>query len=118
MIPITDDGPVATAFESPWHASAFSLAVLLNERGHFTWREWSSALGRELAEADGEAGLGEEDRYYSAWLRALERMIAERGLTKEGELSAEIAEWRSAHLGTPHGSPVKLRRPEAKRERG
>ena len=117
MIPIMDDGPAPPAFESPWHASAFSLAVILNERGHFTWREWSSALGRELAETGGDAGLGEEDRYYSAWLRALERLIAERGLAEEGELSSEIAEWRIAHLGTPHGSPVKLRRPEGKRER-
>ncbi len=117
MIPIPDEGPAAPAFESPWHASAFSLAVLLNERGHFTWREWSGALGRELAETAGEADSGGQDSYYSAWLRALERLIAERGLTKEGELSAEIAEWRFAHLGTPHGRPVKLRRPEAKRER-
>lgn len=118
MTPIPDEGPVALAFESPWHASAFSLAVLLNERGHFTWREWSGALGRELAEPAGEADSGGQDRYYSAWLRALERLIAERGLTKEGELSAEIAAWRSAHLSTPHGSPVKLRRAEAKQGRG
>lgn len=117
MIPIMDDRPVASAFESPWHASAFSLAVILNERGHFTWREWSSALGRELAETGGETGLGEEDRYYSAWLRALERLIAERGLADDCELSAEIAEWLTAHINTPHGSPVKLRQPEAKRER-
>lgn len=118
MIPIADDGPVAPTFESPWHASAFSLAVLLNERGHYTWREWSSALGRELAKLDREAGSGEQDRYYSAWLRALERLIAERGLANDGELSGEIAEWRSAHLGTPHGSPVKLRQAEGKPEQG
>lgn len=118
MIPPANEAPAAPAFESPWHASAFSLAVLLNERGHFTWREWSSALGRELAEAEGEAGLGEEDRYYSAWLRALERMIAERGLAELDELSAEIAEWRAAYLNAPHGSPVELRRAEGKPEPG
>lgn len=118
MTPAADEAPAAPAFESPWHASAFSLAVLLNERGHFTWREWSSALGRELAEPGDEAGPEGQDRYYSAWLRALERLLAERGLAKEGELAAEIAEWRSAHLNTPHGSPVKLRRPERKQEPG
>ena len=35
-------------FESPWHAEAFALAVHLNEKGHFTWVEWSNILGKNL----------------------------------------------------------------------
>jgi len=41
-VPRDEDGPV---FREPWEAEAFALAVSLNERGLFTWKEWAKILG-------------------------------------------------------------------------
>ena len=47
-IPRNADGPV---FSAPWEAEAFALAVSLNERGLFTWKEWAATLGDEIKKA-------------------------------------------------------------------
>jgi nitrile hydratase accessory protein len=38
-------------FTEPWQAQSFALAVTLSEQGHFTWKEWASALADELKAA-------------------------------------------------------------------
>ena len=40
-LPRDEEGPV---FAEPWQAQAFALAVKLSEQGHFTWKEWATAL--------------------------------------------------------------------------
>ena len=55
-IPRDEEGPV---FAAPWEAQAFAMAVELHARGAFTWKEWSAALGSEIAsgnESDGDSG--------------------------------------------------------------
>jgi hypothetical protein len=39
------------AFDAPWHAEVFALAVHLNEGGYFDWPEWASRFGENLAAA-------------------------------------------------------------------
>lgn len=104
-IPRDDDGPV---FRAPWEAQAFSMAVMLHERGHFTWMEWTTRLADEIAAAT--AG-GEDDdgrRYYRHWLAALERLVAELGIVPAGELRARYDAWSEAARTTPHGQPIVL----------
>lgn len=98
-------GPV---FAEPWHAQAFAITVMLNERGLFTWREWAEMLSRELrgAEAAGEAEG--EDGYYGAWLNALERLLTEKAVVPEDERQAREDAWQRAARATPHGQPVTL----------
>ncbi len=91
-IPRDEEGPV---FRAPWEALAFSLAVKLHERGVFTWKEWSEALGAAIreAQAQGDPDLG--DTYYLHWVKALEGLLIGRGLADAaqlGELAAAIAE--------------------------
>ena len=76
-IPRDGDGPV---FREPWEAQAFALAVTLHERGLFTWKEWAAALAAEIkrAQAAGDPDTGEN--YYSHWLNALEKLVAEKGV--------------------------------------
>jgi nitrile hydratase accessory protein len=74
-IPRDDGGPV---FREPWEARAFALAVELNRHGHFTWKEWSQALGNRIASAGPDDG---GERYYEHWLAALEDIMEERGIT-------------------------------------
>jgi nitrile hydratase accessory protein len=74
--PHDEDGPV---FDEPWQAEAFALAVQLSESGLFTWKEWTETIGDEMQKArdGGDPDLG--DTYYDHWLRALERLVTEKG---------------------------------------
>jgi len=97
------DEPV---FPTPWAARAFALTVALNERGFFAWPEWSETLGAKLAEeASNDSG---DEAYWSAWLAALEVMLARKAIASE-PLLAELREaWRRAAEETPHGRPIEL----------
>ncbi len=74
-------------FSAPWQAEAFALALSLNERGLFTWKEWASTLGDEIkkAQAAGDPDTGET--YYHHWLATLERIVAAKGLADAGLLA-------------------------------
>ncbi len=104
-LPRDADGPV---FAEPWHAQAFAMTVSLNARGVFTWTEWAETLGAEIAAA-GEAATG-EDAYYTAWLAALERLLAGKGVIAEPERAEREAAWDRAARATPHGEPIELGR--------
>ena len=97
------EGP---AFEEPWQATAFALAVHLSECGAIAWTEWSAALGREITAAAGDPAQAE--RYFQHWLRALERICAEKGMVGAAEIRARQEQWRRAYVNTPHGEPVEL----------
>ena len=104
-LPRDEGGPV---FAEPWQAQAFALAVELSEHGHFTWKEWSTALADELKEA---ASRGEPDdgtHYYEHWLGALERLVATKGLSDPAAMLARKDAWAEAYRRTPHGKPVEL----------
>jgi nitrile hydratase accessory protein len=102
-LPAERDGRV---FEEPWQATAFALAVHLSERGAVPWSEWSAALGQEIQAAVGDAA--QVDRYFEHWLRALERICAEKGMVDPAEIGTRHEAWRRAYLDTPHGEPVEL----------
>ncbi len=100
------------AFEAPWHAQAFALAVHLEARGAFTWPEWTQVFGTVLAEHGRDRGqdgvLNGGDDYFRAWIVALERICAVKGLAEAQVLTALQADWERAYLSTPHGQPVRL----------
>jgi nitrile hydratase accessory protein len=95
-------------FREPWEAQAFALTVALHERGAFSWPEWSAALAEEIemAQRAGDPDTGEG--YYHHWLRALERLVAERQLTDTGTLERYRHAWKHAAERTPHGTPIEL----------
>jgi nitrile hydratase accessory protein len=97
------------AFAEPWQAQAFALAVRLSAAGHFTWSEWSAALGAELRAAAERGEPDDGSRYYEHWLAALERLVTSKGLTDTAALVARKDEWLRAYRQTPHGREVKLR---------
>ena len=105
-IPRNAEGPV---FREPWEAQAFALALSLNERGLFTWREWAATLGDEIkkAQAAGDPDTGET--YYRHWLATLERIVAEKGLSDAKTLTRTRDAWERACERTPHGTPIELR---------
>ena len=103
--PQDGDGPV---FAEAWEAQAFAMAVMLHEKGVFTWSEWAAALSAEIkaAQAAGDPDLG--DTYYRHWLNALERLVAEKGLASAEALRETAHAWEDAARATPHGQPIAL----------
>jgi len=106
-LPRDDGGPV---FAEPWQAEAFALAVRLSAQGHFTWKEWATALADEL-KADAQPDRADDgSRYYHCWLTALERLVVAKRLTDAPALLARKEAWADAYRHTPHGEPVELAR--------
>jgi nitrile hydratase accessory protein len=84
-------------FSEPWEAQAFALVVSLNERGLFTWDEWTQAVA-----------AAPEEGYYERWLATLERLLVARGETDEATLARYRHAWQRAAERTPHGTPIEL----------
>ena len=104
-IPQDNGEPV---FAEPWQAQAFALAVKLSEQGHFTWKEWATALANELEVAAGRGEPDDGSHYYDHWLAALENLVTAKGLANRASLLARKEAWAEAYRRTPHGKPVKL----------
>jgi nitrile hydratase accessory protein len=106
-MPRDSDEPV---FREPWEAQAFAMTLALHERGVFTWSEWAAALAAEIkrAQAAGDPDTGET--YYSHWLNALEKLVAEKGVATQDTLHRYRDAWDRACDRTPHGTPIELRK--------
>jgi len=105
-IPRDAEGPV---FREPWEAQAFALALMLHERGVFTWPEWAEALGAEIkrAQAAGDPDIG--DTYYRHWLATLEGLVSRKGVASSDLLHRYRDAWDHAADRTPHGKPIELK---------
>lgn len=106
-IPRDREGPV---FKAPWEAQAFAMAVALNERGAFSWKEWAATLADVIAEARHRGDIDDGSDYYRYWLTALERIVARKGIVSGEVLEHRRHEWDEAARRTPHGKPIELRR--------
>ena len=104
-LPRDKGGPV---FAEPWEAQAFALALKLSEQGHFTWKEWASALADELKAAADRDEPDDGSHYYHHWLAALERLVMANGLIDRAALEERKEAWADAYRHTPHGQPVEL----------
>ncbi|MGL4636333.1 MAG: nitrile hydratase accessory protein [Beijerinckiaceae bacterium] len=93
-------------FSAPWEAQAFAMAVVLHEKGLFTWNEWAETLSAEIRQAQ---KLGDADNgrtYYNHWLNALEKLVIRKGVASAGLLGILKDQWDEAARNTPHGEPV------------
>jgi nitrile hydratase accessory protein len=94
-LPQDAEGPV---FREPWEAQAFAMTLALY-----------ATLAEEIkrAQAAGDPDTGET--YYRHWLNALERLVAEKGVTDAATLARYQHAWDHAADRTPHGQPIELR---------
>ena len=104
-LPRDEDGPV---FREPWEAQAFAMTVSLHAQGHFTWPEWAEHLSAEITTAHGEGDPDLGDTYSLPWLKALETLVAEKGLVTSKALVQRKDAWDRAAHATPHGQPIVL----------
>ena len=79
-------------FEAPWEGRAFGIAVVLNEDGRYSWREFRDQLVAEIAT---EKAADTPSSYYQQWLASLERLAVAKGLVTEAELETRTAEYAS-----------------------
>jgi len=101
----TDNEPL---FDEPWQAQVLAMADTLSRSGAFTAAEWSEALGEELRRAEASAAPDNATIYYEAALRALERLLMQRGIATPAAIADRRDAWVRAYLATPHGQPVEL----------
>ncbi len=85
------------AFDSPWHARAFALAVAENEADRLSWPDWTARLGATLRNCGLSQSLNGGDDYFLAWLDTLESMLVEEGRIERGEIEQVMAELAEAH---------------------
>ncbi len=80
-------------FSAPWEARAFAIALRLSEAGLFGWDEFRERLIAEVGRADrlrardGTAAPGE---YYKHFLRALERIVTDKGIASAAEVEQRV----------------------------
>ncbi len=91
-------------FREPWEAQAFAMTLALYDRGLFTWPEWAAFLGAEIKRAREKGDPDTGETYYHHWLAALERIVAEKGVTNVSTLAHYYEAWDRAADRTPHGS--------------
>jgi nitrile hydratase accessory protein len=96
------------AFAEPWQAETMALAARLEEQGRFTAAQWSDMLGEEIRRGAGAGERDDAESYFSAALRALERLTIEGGMVDRQELTQMKQAWTEAYETTPHGQPVRL----------
>lgn len=101
-LPINDGEPL---FRAPWEAQAFAMAVSLNEKGLFSWKEWAAELSDVIAQ---DSGVTAAEDYYHLWLDALERIVMKKTDVSAAEISHRRADWEHAVARTPHGQPIIL----------
>ena len=104
-LPRDEDGPV---FKEPWEAEAFAMTLNLYAQGYFTWPEWVERLGAEISAAPDAGDADRGDTYYLHWLKAMEGLVAEKGLLTTDDLANRRDAWDKAARATPHGQPIVL----------
>ncbi len=105
LLPRDEEGPV---FAEPWQAQAFAIAVQLSADGHFTWTEWTLALGEQLQAAVRRGEPDDGSRYFEHWVAALEHLVVDKKLTDLTVLGERKEAWAESYRHTPHGQPVEL----------
>ena len=90
-------------FDALWESRVFGLTMTLYEAGRFAWPEFRDRLIDEVAAWERAHGTDEEGfRYWSCWLRAFERLVADKGLCTLDALEARVAALARRPAGHDH----------------
>jgi nitrile hydratase accessory protein len=87
-------------FEAPWQSRVFGMARALADAGAYDWNDFRARLIEEISAWDRQPDG--EYAYYDHFMRALERLLAERGLVAPAELSRRVAELAARPPGHDH----------------
>jgi nitrile hydratase accessory protein len=84
------------AFKTQWEGRVFAMAVLLMQQGRYPWQEFNGKFVAEIGAAEREhPDVDTATVYYRHWIRALEKLLLEKGM-----LTGEQLEIRTGEFGT------------------
>ena len=86
-------------FAEPWQGRVFGMARALADAGLYSWDEFRECLIATLATWSGPAAPGEEFAYYDHFQRALETLLAQKGLVAADALDS----LQQDYARRPHG---------------
>jgi nitrile hydratase accessory protein len=66
-------------FDEPWQGRALGMAVVAIDRLGLPWSAFQRHLVAAIAAHEPDEGESAATAYYSAWLEALEALVAEHG---------------------------------------
>jgi nitrile hydratase accessory protein len=96
-----DDGELA--FDAPWELRALGIAVVAHREGHFPWSDFQQELIEAIQQWEAAPSAQRDDwHYYRHWVRALERLVSERGLADAGEIDSRTHEYLSGQRDPKH----------------
>jgi nitrile hydratase accessory protein len=84
-------------FHAPWEARAFAIALSLCRSGSYAWEDFRRLLIAEISAAE---RAHSPDDYYQQFVRALEKLLAEKQIVDAGEVASRIEQLRIAQLKT------------------
>jgi nitrile hydratase accessory protein len=91
------------AFTAPWELRALSMVMAAYQAGHFQWLDFQRELVSAIQEwEDAPQDQRGEWHYYRHWLRALERLVADRGIAAADEIDHRADEYLSGHRDPKH----------------
>ena len=103
------DGPAAPprsngelVFGAPWESRVFGLAMALSERGVFEWQEFRAQLIAEIGAWEREHPSGDGWSYWARWQRALERLLADKGVCLPHAVDARARAFAARPPGHDH----------------
>ncbi len=74
-------------FNAPWEGRAFGMAVVLNEKGAYSWDDFRAQLVEKIAQGSPE--------YYESWLSAFESLLIDTSVLSADALDRRAAEYRA-----------------------
>jgi len=84
----------ALIFHSPWESRVFAMAVLLCEKGAYTWKTFNEQFAQCIGEAERHNPNKEAvSAYYHHWMQALEQVLLEKAILMEEQLQARANEF-------------------------
>jgi len=89
-------------FEEPWQGRVFGMAIALHEAGVFAWPEFQSSLIEVVGEWDRGAASDDVYQYYDHFQRALDSILAAKGLVSPADLDGRAAEFAARPHGHDH----------------
>ena len=79
-------------FDEAWQGRIFGMTVAMSHDASFKWSEFQARLIDEIARAE---RAGESSSYYERWLRAFERLLADKGLLDAATLAARTHDFET-----------------------